>query len=103
MLLVTIDHIPGTELEVLGLVQGSMVQTKGTSVDVTGGFGSKAGDELKYFTEISAEARDVAVERMVDKAERLGADAIVGVRFATSSVMQGACEIIAYGTAVAYK
>ncbi len=103
MLLVTIDHIPGTELEVLGLVRGAMVQTKDVGTDFAMGFGSMLGGELGSYTEMMDEARDVAIERMENEAARLGADAIVGVRLATSAIVKGASEVIAYGTAVKYK
>ncbi len=78
MLLVTTDHIPGTELEVLGLVRGAMVQSKDAVTDFAMGFGSMMGGELGSYTEMMDEARDVAIQRMENEAERLSADAIGG-------------------------
>ncbi len=100
MLLVNIDHIPGRELEVLGLVKGTVVQSKNFGKDFMAGMKTLVGGEIKGYTDMLVEARQIATKRMVDEAEALGADAIVNIRFGSSSVMQGAAEIVAYGTAV---
>ena len=102
MFLVNTDHISGKELIMLGLVKGSTIQSKNIGRDISQGFKSIVGGELKAYTEMMNEARDIASRRMVDEADALGADAVVNVRFATSSVMQGAAEVIAYGTAVKF-
>ena len=103
MLLVNIDHIPGRELEALGLVKGNVVQSKNFGKDFMAGMKTLVGGEIVGYTEMITQARQIAVKRMVDEAEALGADAIVNLRFSSSSVMQGAAEVIAYGTAVKFK
>jgi uncharacterized protein YbjQ (UPF0145 family) len=103
MLLVNIDYIPGKELEVLGLVRGSVVQSKNVGKDFMAGMKTLVGGEIVSYTQMIQEARQIATKRMVDEAEALGADAVVNVRYASSSVMQGASECIAYGTAVKYR
>ena len=102
-MLVTIDAIPGKELEVLGMVKGTIVQAKNFGRDFMASMKNLVGGEIKGYTEMVQEARAIATKRMVDEAARLGADAIVGVRYGSSSVMQGAAEIFAYGTAVKFK
>lgn len=102
MLLLTIDHIPGTEFEVLGMVDGSVVRTKDFGSDFVAGMRSFVGGEITEYTKMLTEARQQALERMTEKAEALHADAIVGIRYCTSEVMSGAAEIMAYGTAVRY-
>ncbi len=103
MLLVNTDYISGKELETLGIVKGSIVQTKNFGKDFMAGIKTLVGGEVKEYTEMLNQARQIAVKRMVDEAQELGADAVVNVRYASSSVMQGAAEVIAYGTAVKYK
>ena len=103
MLLVTTDSIPGKELEVLSLVKGSTVQAKNIGRDFMSGLKGIVGGEITAYTEMMDEARAIATKRMMDEAIGLGADAIVCVRYASSAVMQGASEVIAYGTAVRYK
>jgi len=103
MLLVNIDYIPGKEFEVLGLVKGNVVQSKNFGKDFMAGMKTLVGGEITGYTEMLNQARQVAVKRMVDEAEALGADAVLNMRYASSSVMQGAAEVIAYGTAVKYK
>ena len=103
MLLVNIDYIPGKELEVLGIVKGSMIQSKHLGNDIANSFKTLVGGELTSYTEMLNEARATATARMVKEAEDLGADAIINVRYASSSVMQGAAEALAYGTAVKFK
>ena len=103
MLLVNIDHIPGKNFEVLGLVKGAVVQSKHFGKDFMAGMKTLVGGEVVSYTEMLTEARQIATKRMVDEAEALGADAVVNVRFGSSSVMQGAAEVVAYGTAVRFK
>ena len=103
MLILNIDNIPGKEVEALGLVKGSIVQSKNFGKDFMAGMKTLVGGEITAYTEMLNEARKIATKRMVDEAEALGADAIVNMRFASSSVMQGAAEVIAYGTAVRVK
>lgn len=102
MRLVNIDYIPGQEFEVLEIVKGNVVMTKNVGRDIMAGFKTLVGGEIAGYTEMMNQARQMAVKRMVDEAEALGADAIINIRYASSSVMQGAAEIIAYGTAVRY-
>ncbi len=103
MLLLNIDHTPGHEIEALGLVKGSMVQTKNLGKDFMAGMKTLVGGELEGYTEMLNQARQMATKRMVDEAEALGADAVLNIRYTSSSVMQGAAEVTAYGTAVKYK
>ena len=103
MLLLNIDHIPGREIEALGLVKGAVVQSKNFGKDFMAGMKTLVGGEIKSYTEMLTEARQIATKRMVDEAEALGADAVVNVRFGSSAIMQGAAEVVAYGTAVRYK
>lgn len=103
MLLVNIETIPGKELELLGLVKGNVVQSKNLGKDFMAGMKTLVGGEIVGYTEMLTQARQIAVKRMVDEAEALGADAIINLRFSSSSVMQGAAEVIAYGTAVRFK
>lgn len=102
MVLVTINEIPGRQLEVLGLVRGSTIQTKHLGKDITQGLKTLVGGELGAYTEMMNDARDIATQRMVAEAQSLGADAVVGVRYSTSAIMQGAAEVMVYGTAVKY-
>ena len=103
MILVNTDYISGKELETLGLVQGSTIQSKNIGHDISQGFKTLVGGELKSYTEMMNEARALATKRMVGEAEALGADGVVNIRYASSTVMQGAAEVIAYGTAVKFK
>ena len=100
MKLVSIDSLPGKSIEALGIVKGTIVQTKNIGRDFMAGMKTIVGGEVVGYTEMLNEARQIATKRMVDEAEALGADAIVGVRFGSSQLMQGAAEVIAYGTAV---
>ncbi len=102
MLLVNTDYISGKELETLGIVKGSIVQTKNFGRDFMAGIKNLVGGEVKEYTDMLNQARQIAVKRMVDEAMAMGADAVVNVRYASSSLMQGAAEVIAYGTAVKY-
>ena len=103
MKLLSINHIPGTEYEALGIVKGTVVQTKNFGKDFMAGMKTLVGGEIKSYTEMLNEARAIATKRMVDEAEALGADAIIGVTYGSSAVIQGAAEVIAYGTAVKFR
>lgn len=103
MILVTTDYITGKELEMLGLVKGSTIQSRHLGKDITEGFKGLVGGELKAYTEMMDSARALATKRMVEEAETLGAEAVVAVRYASSAVMQGAAEVMAYGTAVKFR
>ncbi len=102
MQIVTIDHIPGKEFQVLGMVQGAMVQTVHAGKDIFNSFQTLVGGELTSYPEMMNTSRATAISRMIENANAIGADAIVNVRFTTSSVMQGASEVLAYGTAVKF-
>ncbi len=103
MLLVNTDYIAGKELEMLGMVKGSTIQSKNIGRDITQSLKTLVGGELKAYTDMMNQARELATKRMIEEAEQLGADAIVNVRYASAAVMQGAAEIMAYGTAVKFK
>ncbi|MBQ8316416.1 MAG: YbjQ family protein [Lachnospiraceae bacterium] len=103
MILVNTDYISGKELEMLGLVKGSTIQSKHIGRDIAQSFKTIVGGELKAYNEMMNDARALATKRMVAEAEGLGADAIVNVRYASAAVMQGAAEVMAYGTAVKFK
>lgn len=100
MKLLNIDYIPGAEIEALGLVKGTVVESKNIGKDFMAGMKTIVGGELKGYTDMLVTARQMATKRMVDEAEAMGADAIIGVRYGSSAIMQGAAEIVAYGTAV---
>lgn len=100
MQLLNIDYIPGKQLEALGLVKGSTVMSKHLGKDFMAGMKTIVGGEIESYTEMLDSARKIATKRMVDEAEALGADAIINIRYSSSSVMQGAAEVTAYGTAV---
>ena len=102
MILVNTDYITGKELEMLGLVKGSTIQSKHLGKDIAQAFKSMVGGELKAYNEMMQEARALATKRMVAEADALGADAIVNIRYASSAIMQNAAEVIAYGTAVKF-
>lgn len=103
MFLVNTDYIAGKELEMLGMVKGSTIQSKNIGRDFTQGLKTIVGGELKAYTEMMNEARELATARMKEEAEKLGADGIVNVRYASAAVMQGAAEVMAYGTAVKFR
>ena len=102
MKLVSINNYPGKEFEVLGLVKGTVVQSKNIGRDFMAGMKTLVGGEIVGYTEMLTEARQIATKRMVDEAEAMGADVIIGVSCGSSAVMQGAAEIVAYGTAVKF-
>ena len=103
MLIVTIDTIPDKTLEPIGMVKGSTIQTVNAFRDIGAGLKTLIGGELKKYNEMMDSARKIATERMVAEAKELGADAVVGARYATSGIMQSAAEVMAYGTAVRFK
>ena len=103
MLLVNTDFISGKEIETIGLVSGAMIQSKHMGKDIGSAFKTMVGGELKAYSEMLNESRQIATQRMVDAASALGADAVINVRYMTSAVVQGAAEMLAYGTAVKYK
>lgn len=101
MLLTNLETVPGKRItQHLGLVQGSTVRAKHFGKDIAAGFKNVFGGELRAYTELLSEARDEAIERMKQEATSVGANAVVNIRFSTSSVTQGAAELFAYGTAV---
>lgn len=101
MIITTTETIPNKQItEVLGVSRGSTVRARNFGRDFMAGIKNLVGGEIDEYTKLQAQSREEAIERMVKDAERLGADAIVNVRFATSVIMQGASEILAYGTAV---
>lgn len=102
MILVNTDYITGKELQTLSLVKGSTIQSKNIGKDIAQSFKTLVGGELKAYNEMMNEARALATKRMVAEAEALGADAIINIRYASSAVMQGAAEVIVYGTAVKF-
>ena len=102
MQILTIDTIPGRNFEALDSVKGSVVYSKNLGRDFMAGMKGLVGGEIVGYTEMLNEARQIATKRMADAAEAMGADAIVGMRYASSSVMQSAAEVIAYGTAVKF-
>lgn len=102
MIIMTVENV-GRPYEVLGLVRGSMIQSKHIGKDMMAGFKTIVGGELKGYTEMMEESREIAVRRMTDQAGMLGADAVIAMRFTSSSVMQGAAEVTAYGTAVKFR
>lgn len=103
MILVNTDYISGKELETLSIVKGSIIQSKNIGKDITQSFKTLVGGELKAYNQMMNEARALATKRMVEEAEALGADGVVNIRYASSAIMQGAAEVIAYGTAVKFK
>lgn len=102
MILVNTDYITGRNFSMLGLVRGSVVQSKNLGRDITAGFKTLVGGEIKSYTEMMNEARAISTKRMVEQAQELGADAIVNIRYTSSAIMQGTAEVIAYGTAVKF-
>ena len=102
MLVVTTETIPGKDFTVIGMVKGSTVQTVNAFRDIGASFKTIVGGEIKKYNEMVANARDLATKRMIDEAQAQGADAVVSVRFGTSSIMQGAAEVMVYGTAVKF-
>ena len=102
MVVVNTPSIEGQSIRTLGMVTGNTVQSKNAFKDIGASFRNLVGGEVVSYTKMLAEARDVAVSRMIDQAARMGADAIVNVRFSSASIMNGAAEILAWGTAVKF-
>ena len=102
MIVTTTESIPGVQYEIIGMVKGSTVQTVNAIRDIGASFKTIVGGEIKKYNEMVSNARDLAMQRMLDEAARYGADAVVGIRFGTSSIMQGAAEVMVYGTAVKF-
>jgi uncharacterized protein YbjQ (UPF0145 family) len=101
MIVVTVHQIPGYDIaEVLGIVEGNTIRARSVFRDISAFLKNIIGGEIEEYTKLLAESRDQAVDRMVEQAESLGADAILDMRFSTSEIMSGAAEILAYGTAV---
>ena len=103
MILTTTDNIGSKSIEPVGFVKGSTVQTVNAFRDIGAGLKGLVGGELPKYNEMMNNARALATKRMVEEAERLGADAIVGIRYASASIMQGAAEVMSYGTAVRFR
>lgn len=103
MILVNTDFISGKELETISIVKGSTIRAKHLGNDIMAGLKTIVGGELKSYQDMINEARAIATKRMVDEAETLQADAVINIRYATSNVMQGAAEVMVYGTAVRFK
>ena len=102
MILVNTDYISGKNFEMIGLVRGTMIQSVHFGKDIMNSFKTLVGGELTSYTDMMNEARAIATKRMCEDAEAMGADAVVNIRYASSAVMQGAAEVMAYGTAVKF-
>ena len=102
MFISTLETIPGVSFQILGVAQGATVQTKHIGRDLMAGLKNVLGGELKGYTEMMQESRQIATQRMCQMAVEMGADAVIGVRYATSAVIQQAAEVLAYGTAVKF-
>ncbi len=101
MIVVTTEHIEGKKItETLGLVKGSTIRARHVGHDIMAGLRNVVGGEVKDYTIMLAQAREEALQRMIEQAEKMGANAVICTRFATSMVMSGAAEMVAYGTAV---
>lgn len=103
IILTNTENIPNKEYEILGPVSGSIVKAKNIGRDIMAGFKNLVGGEIKSYTEMLSEAREEALSRLMAEAEKLGADAVVSIRYSSSAIMEGASEILAYGTAVKFK
>ncbi|MCI8608272.1 MAG: YbjQ family protein [Firmicutes bacterium] len=103
MLLLSLNYVPGKEIEAIGIAKGTVVQSKNFGKDFMAGMKTLVGGEIVSYTEMLNEARQIATKRMVDEAEEMGADAVINVRYGSSSLMQGAAEMLVYGTAVKFK
>lgn len=101
MIYSTTETIPGKEIEeIVGIVTGNVVQAKHIGRDIMAGLKTIVGGEIRGYTEMLTEARDIAIQRLVADASNKGADAVVGIRFTTSAIMDGSCELMVFGTAV---
>lgn len=102
MIITTCDVIPGQQVQVLGLVRGNIVTSKHIGRDIMAGLKNIAGGEIQSYTDMMNEGRAVAEQRMIAEAEALGANAVICMRYASASVMEGTQEMLAYGTAVKF-
>ncbi len=102
MILVNTDFVSGKDIETIQIVKGSVIQAKHLGRDIMSGLKTLVGGELKGYSDMINEARAKATKRMAQEAETLGADAVINIRYASSAVMQGAAEVMVYGTAVKY-
>ena len=102
MIVTTADVVPGQKVQILGLVRGNVVTSKHIGRDIMAGLKNLAGGEIRSYTDMMIEGRDIAESRMISEAQSMGADAIVAMRFDCSSVMEGAIDFLAYGTAVKF-
>ena len=102
MIVTTADVVPGQKVQILGLVTGNVVTSKNLGRDIMAGFKNMAGGEIKSYTQMMIEGRQIAEQRMIEQAQAMGADAVVAMRFDGSSVMEGAIDFLAYGTAVKF-
>ncbi len=102
MILATTDYITGKELQIMGLVEGSVVTSKHIGKDFMAGMKTIVGGELTGYTEMMNDARSIATKRLVEEAQKMGADGVVGIRYSSSAIMSGAAEVMAYGTAVKF-
>lgn len=102
MILVNTDFITGKKLETISIVKGSTVRSKNVGKDIMSGLKTLVGGEIQAYKDMMDEARAIATKRMVEEAEKLGADGVINIRYATSAIMQGAAEVIVYGTAVKF-
>lgn len=104
IIITTTDFIPGREItEILGIARGSTVRARNIGRDIFAGIKNIVGGEIEEYTKLQAESREQAIQRVMKDAEKLGADAVINIRMATSVIMQGAAEILVYGTAVKLK
>lgn len=104
MIVTTTDYVPGKDVkEILGIVRGNTIKAKHIGKDIIAGLRQLVGGEITEYTEMFTEAREEALQRMISEAEKLGSDAVINVRFVTAEIMQGAAEILCYGTAVKLK
>ena len=104
MIVTTTDFIPDREIgDILGIARGSTVRARNIGGDIFAGLKNIVGGEIDEYTKLQAQSREQALNRMIKDAQKLNADAVINVRFMTSMVMQGASEILAYGTAVSFK
>ncbi len=103
MILVNTDYVSGKELETLSMVKGCIIQSRHVGKDILSGLKTIVGGELTAYTDMMNEARAKATKRMAEEAEKLGADAVVNIRYSSAAVMQGAAEVFAWGTAVKFK
>lgn len=102
-LVTTGNEIPGKKFVILGVAKGSTVRARNVARDIGAGFKNLVGGEIKTYTEMTNQSREEAYNRMVNEAIKMGANAIIGMRFSTSMIMAGASEMVAYGTAVKVK